>query len=499
MRSCQKFLAVALVLCSTGALANDPIVIASKPFPESFILAEMMSQILESEGYEVERKFNLAGTKVCYDALVAGEVDIYPEYTGTVQRVILSSEQDLSLEELNERLATDRVRLLEPFGFNNSYAVTVRAETAERLNLTNVSDLVGHTELKIYFSHEFLEREDGWPGLRKLYGFDFDPAGIEHTLAYRAMADGEVDATDGYTTDGEIDHFNLKALHDDKGFFPKYYGAPLVRTSLDPRVTDILLRLSNTLDDATMTALNARAMLGTDYGIVARDHLATLAIESDYEEETLLQETLRATLRHLYLTGVSLGAAVLIGFTISILVFRHVTISRPVVYFVGLLQTIPSIALLALMIPLFGTGVVPAMVALFLYSLLPIIRNTVTALSSVDPVLLRVAASLGLHRVEILRLVYIPLALPSILAGIRTSAIICIGTATLAAYIGAGGLGDFIVQGLALDDTGLIIQGALSASILAIIVELTFEGVEKLTTPKGHIYDPAARQQFTGT
>ena len=213
---------------SSFALAQEPIVIASKNFPESFILAEMMGQLLESEGYVVERKLNLAGTKVCFDALVEGEVDIYPEYTGTVQKIILNSEQSLTLDELNDRLEPQQVRLLDPFGFNNSYALTVRPEIAEERNLETISDLVPHSDLRVFVTHEFIEREDGWPGLQSVYGFNWLPAGIEHALAYRAMSDGEVDVTDGYTTDGEIDHFNLKLLIDDKEFFPKYFGAPIV-------------------------------------------------------------------------------------------------------------------------------------------------------------------------------------------------------------------------------------------------------------------------------
>ncbi len=444
----------------------------------------MISQLLETEGYEVDRKFNLAGTKVCFDALVSDEIDVYPEYSGTVQRVILNYEENMSIAELNAELAVDNVHLLEPFGFNNSYAFAVRPEVAAERNLLTISDLVEHSDLRVFVTHEFIERADGWPGLQRVYGFDWVPTGIEHALAYRAMKDGQVDVTDGYTTDGEIEHFNLKVLIDDKEFFPKYYGMPLVRNSLDAEVIDIIDSLGNTLDDPTMTRLNAQVMLGSDYGEVAREHLLSLEIESDYEKMSAIEETLLATARHLQLTGISLGAAILVGLTISILIFRHTSISRPVIYFVGLLQTIPSIALLALMIPLFGTGVVPAIVALFLYSLLPITRNSVTALASVDPLLLRVATGTGLTWVETLIHVYIPLSLPAILAGVRTSAIICIGTATLAAYIGAGGLGDFIVQGLALDNTELIIQGAVSASILAIVVEFIFEGIEKLVVPK---------------
>jgi osmoprotectant transport system permease protein len=165
------------------------------------------------------------------------------------------------------------------------------------------------------------------------------------------------------------------------------------------------------------------------------------------------------------------------------MVFRRRALARTVTYLGGLLQTIPSIALLALMIPLLGIGLVPAIVALFLYSLLPILRNSVTALSTVDPTLLRVAEAMGMTRFEQLRLVQLPLSMPSILAGVRTAAVISIGTATLAAFIGAGGLGDPIVTGLALNDTRLILQGAVPAAALAIVTELVFELVERLLLP----------------
>jgi osmoprotectant transport system permease protein len=143
------------------------------------------------------------------------------------------------------------------------------------------------------------------------------------------------------------------------------------------------------------------------------------------------------------------------------------------------MQTIPSIALLALMIPLFGIGITSAIIALFMYSLLPIVRNAVTGLVNVDPVLVRVATALGLSARERLRHVLVPIALPSIFAGIRTAAVISIGTATLAAFIGAGGLGDPIMSGLSRVDVNLILQGAIPAAVLAIVTELLFEVIEK--------------------
>ena len=467
--------------CTTAA---EPIVVGSKNFPESYILGELIAQLLETNGFEVERKMNLAGTKVCFDALVAGEIHVYPEYTGTIQAVILESDQNLTYEELNQQLNQDRTRLLEPFGFNNSYALATNAEVAESRNLKTVSDLVAHPDLRLQVSHEFISREDGWAGLQPLYGLQQQPVGIDHTLAYRGLANGDFDLTDAYTTDGEIAHFGLVLLEDDKEFFPKYLGAPIVNQDLPQSAIEVINLAAGTLPDSRMTELNSNVMItGLSAATVAKQHLQSIGVDSQFEEQSDVEQLLSLTVQHLFLTFTALSAATVLGLAIAFGVYRHVRLSRPVVYSVSLLQTIPSLALLALMIPLLGTGVVPAIVALFLYALLPIVRNTVTSLNSTDPQLLRVAQGLGLKRWEILRLVELPLAMPAIVAGIRTSAVICIGTATLAAYIGAGGLGDLIVRGLSLDDTGLILQGAIAASVLAIVVELTLEAVEAVVTP----------------
>ena len=187
---------------------------------------------------------------------------------------------------------------------------------------------------------------------------------------------------------------------------------------------------------------------------------------------------------HLKLTGIALGASIVVGVLLGIAIYRTKWVSRRSRLRHRLLQTIPSIALLGLMIPLLGIGTLPAIAALFLYSLLPILRNTVTALRTVDPVVVRVAVAMGLDRVEQLRYVYLPLSLPAMLAGIKTAAVISIGTATLAAFIGAGGLGDPIVAGLALNDPGLILQGAIPAAVLALVTELCFEGIERLIVPR---------------
>ncbi len=212
-------------------------------------------------------------------------------------------------------------------------------------------------------------------------------------------------------------------------------------------------------------------------------HDAGLVMSRKQQGPSLWQRLLRRTWTHIQLTALALLAAVLIAVPLGILVFNLPALARTVSYLAGLLQTIPSIALLALMIPLFGIGRLPAVVALFLYSLLPILRNTLVALFSVDPILKKVSVGMGMTRWQRMRFVELPLAAPTILTGVKIAAVINIGTATLAAFIGAGGLGEPIVTGLALNDPKLILEGAVPAALLAILVELLFEAIERRAIP----------------
>ena len=489
----NPFRAAALCVSLALAAGGEPLVVASKDFNESYILGEIMAQLLESDGFEVERRFGLGGTLICYDALRTGEIDLYAEYTGTLATAILKRPDRSGVDALNDVLAREGLTLLPPFGFNNTYALAVPRALARSRGLLTISGLVDHPDLRIAVSHEFLEREDGWPGLSRVYGFDRPIDGIEHGLAYQALEEGTIDLTDAYSTDGELVRYDLVVLRDDRDFFPRYLAAPLVRNDLPQRAKGRLRIVADTLDDPAMQALNASVLFeDADFAEAAAGYLEGIGIESDHagsgswshSGSQQWRQLGRNTLRHLELTVMALVPATLVGIGLGLLVFRIAWLARSVVYAAGLLQTIPSIALLAFMIPLFGIGVTPAIVALFLYSLLPIVRNTVTALSTIDPVLQRVSLAMGLTRTQRLRHVFVPLAVPSILAGIRTAAVISIGTATLAAFIGAGGLGDPIVTGLALNDHGLILQGALPAALLAIFTEFALEGVERMLSPR---------------
>ena len=480
-----------------AAAAERPIVVASKNFTESYILGEALAQLLQREGFAVERKLGLGGTKICYDALVAGDIDVYVEYTGTIAEAI-KDVGSTDRQVLGAALASDGVEMLPTLGFNNTYALAVSAPVAAARGMTRISDLAKRPRLRIALSHELLERRDGWPGLRAVYGFDWTPEGIEHALAYQAIADGAIDATDAYSTDGELNRHALVVLEDDRGFFPAYHAVPLVRSDLEGRAKAAIRQTANTLGDAEMRALNASVLLGEETtASAASRYVATKIARSSNGTSTAeasrsaaasdwWQRLAANTLRHLQLVALAVLPAVLVAVLLALAFYRVPWLAKTAVYLAGLLQTVPSIALLALLIPLVGIGVVPAVVALFLYALLPILRNATTALGGIDPTLKRVAVAMGLTPWEELRYVLVPLAMPSIVAGVRTAAVIGIGTATLAAFIGAGGLGDPIVKGLALNDTRLILEGAVPAALLAIVTELLFEQLERWLSP-GHL------------
>ncbi len=486
-----------LAAVPASAEAARPITVASKNFPESYILAEAMAQLLEREGFAVVRKLGLGGTLICYQALVNGEIDVYPEYTGTIAEAILKlSRADAA--EMGAALRDAGIESLPALGFNNTYALAAPSQLAAERGLARISDLEHHGDLRLTFSHEFLERGDGWPGLSRTYGLDLGVTGIEHGLAYQAIAEGSIDVTDVYSTDGELMRYSLVVLEDDQGFFPRYLALPLVRADVDARAKFTLTRLAGTIDDASMRAMNAAAVFeGESFAAIAGGFLGDAGLTETRSDraadptaeqpqgdlERLAREMLDNTLRHLELTAIALSSATAIALLAAFAIFRVGWLSKAVVYVAGLLQTVPSIALLALMIPLAGIGWLPAVLALLLYSILPILRNAVTALTTVDPVLLEVAKAMGLTPAQELRHIHLPLSVPAILAGIRTAAVICIGTATLAAFIGAGGLGDPIVTGLALNDTGKILEGAVPAALLAIVTELVFEAIERRLAP----------------
>jgi osmoprotectant transport system permease protein len=489
------------------------VIVASKPFGESYLLAEMFAQLMEARGLRVDRRPGLGATDLAFSALQSGAIDVYPEYTGTGLLAILHETPSGGAGDAYRRVSTEfrtrfGIRWLAPLGFENGYAISVRRSTADSLKLESLSDLARHAaRLRAGLTADFIGRADGLVGLTHAYDLHFDDVRpLGPAIKYQALAAGQVDVIDGYSTDGLIAKYDLVVLRDDRHFFPPYEAAPLVGSRLattEPRAIAALEELGGLLDAARMRALNERVEVrGEPVATVARDALAQLGlvgVQAGKREAapTRGQVSLvnylvgeratiaRLALRHIELVALSLLVAVLLAVPLGLALERVAGRAETVIRAVGVLQTLPGIALLAFMIPLLGIGVVPALAALVLYSLYPIMRNTFTGVRDADPAAVASAHALGMTDYQILRDVRLPLAAPIIMAGIRTAAVVDVGTATLAAFIGAGGLGEPIVAGLALSDTRMILSGAIPAALLALIVDALLAGVERLTRPGG--------------
>ena len=480
--------AAAVLVLVAGCHGAQPLAVGSKKFTESVLLGELATRLLVDGGVPARHEAQLGGTRVLWDALVAGRIDVYPEYTGTLCQEILRSPCDR--DAIARALAARHVVMTPSLGFSDGYALAVRADLAARLHLARISDLAAHPELRFGFTAEFLARGDGWPALRAHYALpQRDVRGIDHDLAWRGLESGTLDVIDAYGTDAEIRRYQPLLLADDRGFFTAYDAVLVYRDTLPPAARRALSRLVGAISAEQMIAMNARAALDkTPEPRIAADFLRARfgIIDGDGgASDGVARRVWQRTVEHLTLVGLSVGGAILLGLPLGIVAARRRRLRRLILGTTGLMQTIPSLALLVFMIPLFGIGTGPALVALVLYTLLPIVRITVAGIDGVAAPLRESAAALGLTPWERLRLVELPLAMPSILAGVQTAAVIAVGTATLGALIGAGGYGQPILTGIRLDDTPLILEGALPAALLALAVQLGFDGLERLVVSRG--------------
>jgi len=353
---------------------------------------------------------------------------------------------------------------------------------------------------------------------------------MQETLKYQAARGGGIDVLDVYTTDARLLTYHLVVLRDDRGFFPPYEAAPLARgatLAAHPELGAVLGLLAGAFDEGSMRRLNLRLQDGKESeATVARDALAALGlvpgpaaprsppganaggpagaespagrgsraggqtgrhgapgfVEILWRDRAALA---RRVWTHLALCGVALLLGALLAIPLGLYLERHRRAAEPVIGVLGLTQTVPSLALLAFMIPFLGVGALPAVAALWLYSLFPMVRNTYTGVRDADPRAVEAATALGMTPGQVLRLVRLPLAAPVLMAGVRTAAVITVGTATLAAFIGAGGLGEPIVTGLQLANTGMILSGAIPAAALALLVDIGLAALERAVRPAG--------------
>jgi osmoprotectant transport system permease protein len=488
MSTPRLWIGVVIVLFAAASAAEEPLRVGSKRFTESYILGEIVAQSVKRSGAQAVHRPGLGNTAILYEALSRGAIDAYPEYTGTIAREILKSDRDLDVAAINARLGPKGLVAGFALGFSNSYALGMRREAARAKNIVTLSDLAKHRDIRMGLSHEFLGRKDGWPGLKAAYRMPQpDPRGLDHGLAYEALAKGEVEVIDLYTTDAKIERYDIAVLEDDRHYFPRYDAVLLYRAEARTRLPAAfaeVAKLEKRIDERTMIRLNARAELDrVDFSAAAAEFLGA---PPKLESRTLASaifgpDFARLAAEHAGLVFGSLLAAVVLGIPIGLIAAKVRWVAQPILVLTGLVQTIPSLALLAFLIPVTGTiGVWPALIALFLYALLPIVRNTHAGLLAVSPGLRAAARALGLRAGQTLVHIELPLALPTILAGVKTSAVINVGTATIAAFIGAGGFGERIAQGLALNDNTLLLAGALPAAVLALLVHALFEALEAI-------------------
>jgi osmoprotectant transport system permease protein len=484
----RRWLALA---CTMLACSAEPdFVVGSKKFTESVILGEIARQLVESDGHRTEHRSELGGTRILWSALVRGEIDAYPEYTGTIREEIFAG-RDVSERDLARELAREGVVLGPPLGFDDSYAIGMKRETATRLRIRTLSDLAEHPEIVLGLSHEFIDRADGWPALRGRYDLrDNEVVGLDHDVAYRALEGGSVGAIDLYSTDAEIAYYRLQVLEDDLGHFPRYEALFLWRADLErerPEIARVLRSLGGRFSNERMIAMNGEAKLDrvrepeVAAGFLERE----MQVRGAPEHDSLAGRLATRTGEHLVLVGLSLLLAFVVALPLGVVAAKRPLFGQLVLGAVGVLQTIPSMALLVLMIPLLGIGSYPALAAMFVYSLLPILRNTAAGLTDIPPPLRESAVALGLSPWARLRLVELPMASRSILAGVKTSAVLNVGTATIGALVGAGGYGQPILTGIRLDHVPTILEGAIPAALMALAVQGAFEWIERVVVPRG--------------
>jgi osmoprotectant transport system permease protein len=489
-----------LPLFAAAAGSADPVLrVGSKRFTESYILGEILTQAVGRTA-PAEHRQGLGNTAIVLSALRSGAIDVYPEYLGTIDLEILKNPQPTSLDAMRDALRPLGLGVAVPLGFSNGYALAMRGDAG----IATLSELARRPELRLGLSHEFLGRADGWPGLAARYGLPQQPRVIDHGIAYTALAQRQVDVIDIYSTDAKIRQYGLRVLADDKRYFPRYDAVLLYRLDLPqrlPKAWSALQRLEGSIRADDMIAMNAQAELeGKPFVAIARDWLARSAAgtheradgtaahpaDKPAAREGLLAKTFGngfASLarQHLTLVLAAVLLGCLAGIPLGVLAALAPRLRQPVLAVAGTLQTVPSLALLAILIPLLGRiGTVPALVALCAYALLPIVRNTCTGLLQVPPGLRMAALALGLTRWQALMRVELPLAAPVILAGVKTAAVMSVGTATIAAFIGAGGFGERITTGLALNDNDMLLAGAIPAALLALLTQAGFELFERL-------------------
>lgn len=483
-----SYLLIALLAAKISLSSNIAVNIGCKSFIESVIIAQLLHIQFLKNGVEVGSVKPLGGTSFVWQALKNDEIQIYPDYTGTLKKEIFSHLNINSNKELHSVLEDNKIFISSSLGFKNGYGIGMKREIANRLGIESISDLKKYPYLRVRVSHEFLVRKDGLKSLMEFYGLYFsDISAMDHTLAYDALNKQDADITEVYLTEGEIAKFDIKILKDDQHFFPNYEAVLVYNESLKnncPQCIEAIEKMQGSISQKQMIGMNKKALAGMSEQQIAQQFLHYSDADNNLSNKRI-KRIINHGCEHLFLVLVSMLFASVVGVYLGILSYRIKKVSRFILVVVSILQTIPSLALLVFMIPFFGIGTKPALVALFLYALLPIVRSTLTGFMSIDKAVIESAKVIGLSSLERLFKVEIPIASRHILSGIKTATVITIGTATLGALIGAGGYGNPILTGIRMYDMAQILEGAIPAALLAIVCQGLFVMLDILFIPKG--------------
>lgn len=496
----RALLMMLVIFCCQDRLvwAGDKIVIGSKIFTESYVLSEIAAQTIEATPtLLIDRKFGMGSTGILFESLKDGAIDVYSEYTGTLAETILHNPTLTSVEDIRKALAPLGLSISDSLGFNNTYALAVKESFAQKYHLQTMSDLRKISpQFRAAFSYEFMDRADGYRGMANRYQYNFAPEKVsrmEHSLVYKAIDEGAVDIIEVYATDANIEKYHLRVLVDNDHYFPAYQAVWVARTAFTinhPDAWRSLRKLEGKINESDMRLMNASADIEkVSFPDIASRFLATQEQQTKVSPArprySMFSEIILRTKEHLWLVGISLLFSLLIGVPLGICAARFRITGQIILLSSTLVQTVPTLALLCFLIPVFGIGLKPAFIALCLYSLLPVVLNTFTALRNIDEKLIENARAFGLNEMQILTRIELPLGSPVILAGLKTAAIVSVGTATLAALIGAGGYGALIISGLSLNNTSTILAGAIPAALMALLAHGIFGVLETVIVPLG--------------
>lgn len=506
-----------LSACGFGGLGQQSITIGTQTFTESKIIAYMYKNLIEQDtDIEVNVLTDLAASPILIDAMNNDDVQLGSLYTGEVFNGYFPFDQSERDPEAVLRAAQEgfdeyyNFTWLDSLGFENTYVLTVTEEVAQEYNLETVSDLAEvAAEMRLGVDTTWLEREnDGYGAFTETYGFEFGEVfPMEIGLVYNAVASGEVDIVLAYSTDPRLKQFNLVTLEEDKNFFPPYDMSTVMKNELleeNPEIETILSPLIGTIDEAKMTELNYLVDIdGYTPEDVARSFLSEQGL---LDEEFSLDDVfisdaggivgfyhyllgnwdtlLELTYDHILMVILGITAALIVGVPLGILSAKSERLARIILTLTNLIQVFPSLALLAVLMIFFGLGFNTVVIGLFLYSLLPITRNTYVGLKNVSGDLSEAGRGVGMNKWQLLLIVQIPLSIPFLLTGIRVAAVIAIGVATIAPFIGGDGLGREVYSGINLRDNMRIYGGAIPAALLAIVADLLLGRLEKRVTPK---------------